>query len=138
MPFEFFDHEADVGIRIDAPSMSALFEVAAHALMDWIGEPPPERAPRCTLSIKIEASDQEELLVRWLQELLFRFQHRHVYPTEFIQLDVTRTSLNAEVRGRTWAESSFPRFREVKAVTYHQLAVTAHPEGYKASIILDI
>ena len=43
--FEFFDHTADLGLRIEAPDLDTLFAEAAQALFAVIVEDPSAIAP---------------------------------------------------------------------------------------------
>ncbi len=134
---EFFDHAADVGIALRAGSLEGLFVEAGHALMEWIG-PEPDTPKGMKLSLQLKAETCEELLVRWLQELLFLFHHKHAYFAGVDSLSLTCLALSGEFAFRIWEDSSHRDYQEIKAVTYHQLYVR-HEEGcWKARVILDI
>jgi SHS2 domain-containing protein len=135
--YELFDHSADIGIRASAPSCAALFAVAGRALMDWIGPPPLSEEFR-TRDLQLRAEDLEELMVRWLQELIYEFQHRHSYTERAEKLKVSNGNLQTTLVGRIWDESSCGNYREVKAVTYHNLAVIHEGSLWRANIILDV
>src|SRR5687768_12316512 len=102
--YAFFDHAADVGLEVRAASLEALFRTAAHAVMEWTG-PAPDRPAAPPVHVEIEASDREELLVRWLQELVVLFHIRRFYTTEVPELDVAPARLRARVEGRHWDEA---------------------------------
>jgi SHS2 domain-containing protein len=135
--FSFFDHAADVGIRVRAPSLESLFATAGRALMEWIG-PAPAGNATVTESVAVRGDDAGELMVRWLQELLFLFQQRHLYFRDAEFLELTAESLSANIVGAAWDELSSADFQEVKAVTYHQLRVIHDGIGWMASIVLDV
>jgi SHS2 domain-containing protein len=135
--YEFWDHAADVGIRIDAPTFEDLFITAGIALMEWIGPAPVGTATFVDL-VSIDGEDSEGLLVRWLQELLFRFHQRHAYFLQVESIEAVEKSLTARVLSARWDESSSRDFQEVKAITYHQLLVRPYDGGWTASVILDI
>lgn len=136
--YEFFDHIADVGIHVEAESLEGLFVSAAHGLMAWIG-PPPEGATHQD-RVSVEAEDREELLVRWLQEVLCRFYLQHAFLTDVTDLclDSRRPRLEAVLISRSWGEEMRDRYQEVKAVTYHQLKIERRGAKWLASVILDI
>jgi SHS2 domain-containing protein len=135
--YEYFDHAADMGVRAEADSLENLFLTCAEALLNWIGEPPDDPTEVC-LNVTVESQDLEGLLVSWLHELLFLFQHRQLYTSRFLEMNLTDTKLNGSVMARVWNQSSHEKFREVKAVTYHQLRVTREGELWHAEIILDL
>lgn len=135
--YEYSDHAADIGIHAEAESLENLFLTCAEALLNWIGEPPDDPTEVC-LDVTVESQDLEGLLVSWLQELLFLFQHRLLYTSRFLEIDLTDTKLECSVMARVWKQSSYENFREVKAVTYHQLRVAREGELWRAEIILDL
>jgi len=144
--FRFFDHVADVGFDVSAPTLEALFRTAASALMEWTG-PPPNSGPTEIVDVMLQAPDSEELLVRWLQELVVLFQVRRLYPVAVPELSIEprgakpladSDGLRARVEGRRWREADFEAYREVKAVTYHGLRIARGDAGWSARVILDL
>ncbi len=135
--YSFFDHAADVGIRVRACSLEALFTAAGRALMEWIG-PVPAGAPCACAPVFIEAADREELLVRWLQELLCLFHLRHAYFVDASPMEIGPALLRAVPLAVTWEEASGCEYQEVKAVTYHKLQVGEVDGEWRATVILDI
>jgi SHS2 domain-containing protein len=135
--YVYFDHAADVGIRCRAPSVEGLFQAAGRALMEWMG-PAPGGDGATTLEAKVEGQDREDLLVRWLQELLYLFQTKHLYFVAVESVFISDRTLQGKFLFKRWNESSYGEFQEVKAVTYHQLRVFAEGGSWHASVILDI
>ena len=72
MAVEFFDHTADVGVRISAQSLEALFSDAALALTETVTDPAGITASS-TLHVSLHAFDLDQLLVDWLSELVALF-----------------------------------------------------------------
>jgi len=135
--FEYFDHVADLGIRVRAPTLERLFQTAGHALMNWIG-PEPCGGAEQEREIALSSEDLEQLMVRWLQELLYLFQQRHQYFAGADWRDVTASGLRATVRLRSWDDTSSESYHEVKAVTYHKLRIVREAGGWDATVIVDI
>ncbi|NWG12085.1 MAG: archease [Acidobacteria bacterium] len=135
--YQFFDHAADVGIDLRAESLEGLFTAAGHALTEWIG-PEPDTPQTLNLRLDVKAETCEELLVRWLQELLFLFHQKHAYFAGTNSLNVTGCALSADVEFRIWEDALYRDYQEVKAVTYHQLYVGHEGDCWKARVILDI
>jgi SHS2 domain-containing protein len=135
-PYEFFEHTADIGVRVYGGTLEELFANAAGALYEVQGR--FELADRRVLKIELTADSTDELLVRWLSELLFRlsaesliFQH---YRLQFP--DPCR--LVAEIEGGAVNFERSEVFEEIKAVTYHQLAVQQTQDGWSATVIFDV
>ena len=135
--YTFLEHTADVGIEIRARSRAELFGTAALALMDWIG-PRPATAATVRQNVALTAQDIEQLLVRWLQELVFQFQYRYVYTANAGVSRISDKSLQAVIEGIVWNEFSRQEYREVKAVTYHKLSVRREGRVWRAVVILDV
>ncbi len=86
----------------------------------------------------VQAEDIEDLLVRWLQELIYQFQCRHTYITEVSNVRVVGHDLKVTLDGIIWDENARQEYREVKAVTYHQLRVRRDRDFWEARVILDV
>jgi len=105
--------------------------------MEWIG--PAPGASACLIeSACVEAEALDELLVRWLQEVLFIFQQRHAYVTGAESIDIQGCRLNAVLTARFWDDTQGAKYQEIKAVTYHRLDLRRDGDGWRASIILDL
>jgi SHS2 domain-containing protein len=94
--------------------------------------------PRLTMTIHLEGSDFEDLLVRWLSELLYLYDtQRFLYCTAaFTTLEPTR--LVATVQGEPFDATRHPIDTEIKAVTYHQIAVRQADGAWQAQVIFDL
>ncbi len=135
--FEYFDHAADLGLRIHGASLPDLFLTGALALMEWIG-PAPDHSTPIKEKVVLEADGLDELLVRWLQEVLYVFQQRRAYLTGAESIDIQGGRLSAVIFARLWGDAQAPTYQEIKAVTYHQLELCRDKSGWRASVILDL
>jgi len=70
--YRWLDHTADVGVIVRGATIESLFEVAAEALTDLITDRSAVRE-RVPTAFQIAAPDLDQVLVRWLTELLARF-----------------------------------------------------------------
>lgn len=135
--FREIDHTADVGIIVEAATPSALFEKAGLALVALMVGPAGLEA-RERRTVAVEAEDWTELLHHWLTELLGLF-----CADGFVAADVSVDRIEpTRVRGTLWGEK-FDRSRhefhgEIKAVTYHELAVGSDDAGWQARVIFDV
>ena len=137
MKFEFFDHTADLGVTVYGGTQEELFQNAAAALYHALGEF-GLKAERITHELKFEADSQEELLVEFLSELLYRFDaHRLLFDQIEIH-ELNPGSIDATVTGAEvdWSNSK-PNY-ELKAVTYHQTKIEQTENGFRATVILDV
>lgn len=135
--FELFDHTADLGLRVQAGDLPQLLAPAAEGLYASIGELVPG-GPVSRRRIDLQDDDPALLLRDYLAELLILFEGEQCLATAVFPETFTRGRLTAEIdiRAVDAAASSF--YREVKAVTYHQLSIKPIPGGLEATVILDI
>jgi SHS2 domain-containing protein len=93
------EHTADAGFEITADSLEVLFLQAAEALYSLCSDesPPPESAGGKTEHFEIDAVDLEELVVSWINELLFFLETRETFflPTA-VRISEEPLSLYAE------------------------------------------
>jgi SHS2 domain-containing protein len=135
--YEVFEHTADVGLRIRAPDLPGLLAEAGRGLGSLIAGDLEQVREAESETIRVRGSDRAILLFDWLSEVLWAFEGRRML---FRRFEVRVDPHGAE--GVGWGERFDPaRHRlvhEVKAVTYHQLAVTEAASGLEATVIFDI
>ena len=135
--YEIFDHTADLGLRIRADDLNALFAEAGCALFSVIVENLDEVRPDREVAFEIEAEGTEELLRDWLAELLWRFYADHLLLARF-NVEVHGTQLKATARGETVDPKRHQLDAEIKAITYHGLKVEHGADGWLAEVIVDV
>ena len=135
--FTFFDHTADMGITIRAPSLSQLLAPAGEALYAAIGQLIAGGDSQA-LTLELSGSSYADLLRDYLGELLILFErdHRIVLRVQVLTYCDKRLSATLFTKAIDNKRSVF--HREVKAVTYHELQVQEISGGYQATVILDI
>ena len=138
-PYRVFAHTADVGARVGGRTLRRLFEHAALALLDLGGDRAAVRARR-RVAIAVQGSSLEDLLVRWLSEILFhqvirgwRFRSGRVE-----SLDRRRLRLRGAALGEPFESRRHKRGREVKAVTYHRLRLVRRGGRWSVRIVFDV
>jgi SHS2 domain-containing protein len=126
------DHTGDIGIEVRAPSLEALFADAALALFEILARRPPD--PRGTReSLPIPAGDPAEALRDFLAELLYRFSvERKMY------VGFAPGSGTVEADWEPYDAARHPLGTELKAVTWHQLAVTRKDGAWFGRVIFDV
>jgi len=135
--YETFDHTADLGLRIRAADLNALFAEAARALFATLVENLDAVAPLQRLDVAIIGSDREYLLFDWLKELLYRFEVEHLLLSRF-EVQVGTDGLQGSAWGEPIDQQRHELAHEVKAITYHGLRVEETPDGWLAEVIVDI
>jgi SHS2 domain-containing protein len=135
--YEFFEHTADLGIRVQAPDLNSLFAEAARALFAALVENPDSVQPVQQVDLRLPADETAYLLFDWLRELLYRFEVEHLLFSKF-EVKVNDAGLQAIACGEPIDRSRHELAHEVKAITYHGLQVERTNDGWIAEIIVDI
>ncbi|HMH51093.1 MAG TPA: archease [Candidatus Acidoferrum sp.] len=135
--YEYFDVEADVGVRAWGRDRAEAFAEAALAVLA-LGVAPAGVEERETRDVRAQAATVEDLLVAWINEC--------VYVHEIEGFAVHRVSVHrvddAVVHGVLHGESLEPSRHQlgtvVKGVTHHRVSVTETESGCEVSIIVDV
>ena len=135
--YEFIEHTADVGLRVFGETLEVLLVNAADGLFELITEV-EKIEEKEAVDFTLEAEGKEELLVRWLSELLFRFEVDSLLFKRFQILHVNDKSLSAKAYGEKFDPARHELKMEIKGVTYHQLKVEATRDGWFAEVIFDV
>jgi SHS2 domain-containing protein len=136
---ETYEHTADLGLRIFAKDLPDLFRTAAVGLFEVIVANPDLIEVQTFETITLSAESTQDLLVSWLNELIFRCETGHRLFSRFdVVLDGTGCSLDAVIGGEPIDRDRHLLDHEVKAATRHELSVTQDHEGWVAELILDI
>jgi SHS2 domain-containing protein len=135
--YRLLEHTADMGIEAVAESREDLFAQAAYGLREILSGS-LEVAAREEKTVELRGGDLEELLVVWLNEILYLFEAKGFQPVDFEVEEVERTTLKARIRGEPFDPARHPVQREVKAVTYHQLKVEKSDGGWRARVYVDL
>jgi SHS2 domain-containing protein len=137
--FDIFEHTADIGLDIFGLELSDVFEYAGRGMFAIIfHNSPPEIEPKGEYKIKLQARDLEQLMVDWLDELLYIFSIEHIVISDYeISIDPKTFSLEAKVDGALVEDDELKGIREIKAVTYHMLSVKK-TERWEAKVLFDI
>ena len=127
------EHTGELKLRIKAPTLPEIFAEAGRALAEAMGAPTSD-GPLVAKRIEVDASDREALLVHWLNELVFLSEVEKVVFQQFrIELPSERR-LVASLSGVKVERLRNP----VKAATYHALAISERPDGFVATVVLDV
>jgi len=135
--YELIDHTADIGVVVTGCDLADLFAAAGVVLADLMFDPVRVNAS-ATREVMLEAFSAEELLVRWLNELIYL---REVQGFQWRTLDLRltgETRLSATLEGECYRSGKHTIRTGLKAATYHQLQITRTPGAYRARVIFDV
>ena len=135
--FEQFPHTADIGMRVFGKDLKELFENAALSMFDIIADLEGLKAS-ITQDIELTAADYEELLVAWLDELLYNFYTKSIIFSRFEVTELSDKKIKAKAYGRPVGENRNRLKSEIKSATYSDLKIKKTDEGYQVEIIFDV
>ena len=135
--YGLLDHTADIGIIVSGRDVCEAFGNAAYAMFDMLTDI-SKIEEKDGLDLQVSAGNVEELLVAWLDELLYRYETERLICSRFVINDVSDTSLCASVFGEKIDPARHEIRTEIKSVTYHQLKVEKTDAGWNAQVIFDV
>jgi SHS2 domain-containing protein len=135
--YDLLEHTADVAILVRAKSLEGLFVNTAAAMFEILADPRRDKGgARVSTHISQSAADREELLVNWLNELLFFSASQEVVFRDFKIISINEHSLEAEAFG--FPVASCEIHIEIKAATFHELSISGDGENWQAKVVFDV
>lgn len=130
--FREVEHTADWELEVWATDLASLLEQAARG-MSYLSGMRLQAEPRVTRTLSLEASDPETLLVKFLTELLYYAEQEGIAFDQF-HITLDGFHLETELEGARLASID----KEIKAVTYHRLAVRQVDGLLRVNIVFDV
>lgn len=136
--FEYREHTADVAVRVYGNKPEDLFANASCALKHLITDYQPKKT--VTRTIFLEGLNLEDLIVSWLNELIFQF-----YTNGFLTAE-SKISLSSEgpktlracLEGEDMHHTAITIKSEIKAATYHNVKIQKSKNTLYVDIIFDV
>ena len=133
--YEYFEHDADIGVVGRGATVERAFESAAEAMFAVMAEPASLREP-AEVSVSFVEDDIDLALVQWLNALLGAARERGLV---FRRFSLSRNGSRWE--GRAWGEpwrEEIERGVEVKGATLTMLSVKSGATGWEARCVVDV
>ncbi len=137
MDYEILDHTADVCLRIYGKSFGELFENAARAMTELITDR-EKINPSQEIEIEVHGENIEELLVHWLQEILFLHEVKKMVFKDFRLNLISETHAKGKAIGEKIDIDKHELSFDIKAVTYHNLKIEPINDKLKVDIVFDV
>lgn len=132
---------ADAAFEAEGKTLEELFVSAADALTNVMVEDVKSIRPGEHRDFHIEAGGPERLLFEHLQTIIF-YKDAEGLLLRVSRMSITRgdgsLALDARASGEKISPDRHVLLADVKAVTLHRFRVTETPEGWKATVVLDI
>jgi len=134
MPFEEISHTADWSLRVWAEDLAGLLAESARGMYVLANAERRDESPRVRRELSLEAVDAESLLVAFLEELLYLSESEGLIFDKLDILEIKETKLNAMMEGGALRSIE----KEIKAVTFHNLAIRESERGLEVEIVFDV
>jgi SHS2 domain-containing protein len=136
LPYTVLSHTADTGIEATAASLPELLRELATGMFELMGNPQPGAAEH-TITVEVESTSNEELVVDLLAELLYQSEVEDLffYRFEVKQTGAATIRLTASGVPNTAVELTGP---PIKAVTYYDVAVEEIDTGWFGRVYFDV
>ncbi|WP_135824346.1 archease [Halorussus ruber] len=145
MSYELRDHTADVAVEATGPTLESVFAAAGDGLAAAMCEEIPEAGGE-RFEFEVRAEGREALLFDYLDDLIYERDVRSVLPVDN-EVEIREPergdedgesgewALEASARGLPLADISA---REIKAVTYSEMALEETESGWRAYVVFDV
>jgi SHS2 domain-containing protein len=143
MPYVYVDDMAlaDLAFRAWGPTVEETFIAAAEATMQAMVEDLATIAPQEERAWEVHEEQLDLLLLQFLQELLF-YKDAQRLMLRVSEVQITPQDHGFTLRARAAGERLDPTRHalgaDVKGVTLHRLQVAQTPDGWEATVVLDV
>ena len=129
MPWKELPHTSDLFLEVEGRSLGNLMEEAARAMFENLGKSEKQNKGFQT---EISAANKEQMLMKWLEELLAENDVTKYIFNEF-KVVIDGQKMKAYVRSGEGTNDV-----NIKAVTWHELKIWQEGNIWKARILFDI
>ena len=137
--FEFFEHPADVKFQAYGKNLEEAFRNAAYALVSLMWDR-TKIQPRIEHPVVVEGKDLEQLLVGFLEEVLYLLDSYCFLLNSVFDLSIKSTGDRYILRGKFCGnrfEEGQETFGDVKAITYHEMMIKLNSQ-VMLQVVVDV
>ena len=135
--YEPFPHPSDIGLTIYGYSLEQLFEHAAFAMFDNLCNLEQVKESKM-VKVTAQGDDREELLVNFLNELLFLQAVKGWLFRRFKVQKLDNTTIKAQVWGEPYNMVRHELFHEIKSATYHDIHIRKEDGFWRVDVVFDV
>jgi len=134
--YELREHTADIAVEASGETFAAVASAVADGLAAAMCESVPAAGDRFELSVTAES--REALLFEYLDELIYERDVRSVLPVDN-EATITKGDGDWTIEGSArGVPLSAVTAREIKAVTYSEMAVEERDGEWYAYVVFDV
>ncbi|MCS7144346.1 MAG: archease [Archaeoglobaceae archaeon] len=134
MRYKFIDHTADIAFEAYGKNLEELMENSALAFYEaFVDKKKLKGSEKRT--IEVEADEDDLLLYRWLNELLFLFETQF-FAGKRVKVRIENRKAIGEIEGGKFDRSAVRV--EPKAITMHKFGIRKEGDKLIAFVVVDI
>lgn len=143
MTIELLDVSGDAGIRVTGPTLDDAFMAAGVGMYQLITDTGRVR-DLSHITVDVDADSPETLLVRYLNELIFRFDTDAFVGSRVVVRQMSSPEagggwrFRAEVHGEEFDGRRHEQRALLKAATYHALKIAESDDIWTIEVVFDI
>ncbi|MBU0687016.1 MAG: archease [Candidatus Margulisbacteria bacterium] len=130
-------HPSDLALIAEGADLKEAFEAAALGMFAFITNL-DKVAEKKFIKVSAGGEDKEALLVNFLNELIFLEDAKGILVKAISILDLTETSIEAEVVGENYNPKKHQLTHSIKAATYNQLKVDQQKDRVEITVVFDV
>jgi protein archease len=135
--YETIDISGDAGIRGYGETVEHAFTNTAIGMYSLITDLEYIKAEK-TMSVSVESTSLDGLLVSWLNELIFLFDTYGFVGKEIVITAFGDKRIVADVAGEDFDPERHEKRLLIKAATYHQLTIEEKDRVWVTQVIFDV
>ncbi|HLD20082.1 MAG TPA: archease [Patescibacteria group bacterium] len=132
MPYSIEDHEEGLHLHLHGKELEDIFYSAFEGAMNLLALDAPVEEPTITRTLALEADNETELLISFINQLLELSRSYNEVYTNIIISDFSETYLDAELEG-------FPLEEEIELapkVERHEVEISQNGKGQFESVLV--
>lgn len=135
--YDYFDVEADVGVRAWAPTRAEAFAQAALGVLALVIAPDGVQAPE-TREVRAQGENPETLLVSWVNECLYVHEIEG-FAVRRVEVDTLTDRLaHGLLHGEPIDLTRHSAGTVVKAATLHRVSVSEEAHAHVVTLVVDV
>jgi SHS2 domain-containing protein len=135
--YQSFSHPSDLGLTIFGNSLEALFENAAFAMFDNLCNLDQVKESG-KVTVTAQGGDREELLVNFLNELLYLQATKGWLFRTFEVQKLDNSTVKAFAWGEPYSANVHELFHEIKSATYHDIHIRRENGTWRVDVVFDV
>jgi len=136
MAYKFLEHEADVGILGIGETLEESFQESAKAMFEIMFNIKEIKQIK-EITIELSADSQENLFIKFLNELIAQADIQELIFSEF-KVKIDNLTLTCTAKGDSFNLNKYEIKTEVKAATYSGLKLYKKENKYYSQCVLDV